>query len=133
MYGNLQIVFCTRGVCSKPEVMHISLKVTCLHETKMAASIKSEPKSEPFESVSYGEGRTDPELGQCEPRHSDPVSLEDSIMALCVTSQEGVTDEMIVREYPNIDSGKRLKALQRLLSTVPPPLLCVHASCCFRV
>ena len=87
----------------------------------MAASIKSEPKSEPFESVSYGEGRTDPELGQCEPRHSDPVSLEDSIMALCVTSQEGVTDEMIVREYPNIDSGKRLKALQRLLSTVPPP------------
>ena len=73
----------------------------------MATSIKSEP----IDSMSYGEDQSDTRL-------PDPVSLEDSIMALCVANQEGVTDEMIVREYPNIDADKRLKALQRLLSTV---------------
>ena len=75
----------------------------------MAASIKSEPIDD-HEST-----------GQTDPHHSDPVSLEESIMALCMTHQEGVTDEMIVREYPNIHADKRLKALQRLLSTVLSP------------
>lgn len=77
-------------------------------------------KSEPIESAGHGGSRAEPEPGQSDSHHSDPVSLEDSIMALCVANQEGVTDEMVVREYPNIDAGKRLKALQRLLSTVLP-------------
>ena len=77
-------------------------------------------KSEPIESTGWNESRTDADPVQTDPPHSDPVSLEDSIMSLCVANQEGVTDEIIVREYPNIDAGKRLKALQRLLSTVLP-------------
>jgi DNA-directed RNA polymerase III subunit RPC6 len=48
---------------------------------------------------------------------ADPVSLEDGILELCSKNPEGVTNEMIVEEYPGIDAGKRLKALQRLLSS----------------
>jgi hypothetical protein len=59
---------------------------------------------------------------------ADPVSLEDGILELCSKNPEGVTNEMIVEEYPGIDAGKRLKALQRLLSSV-----CVCVRVCFNI
>ena len=51
-------------------------------------------------------------------QHSDPVNLEDRILELCTEHPKGITDEMIVADQPSIDTVKRMKALQRLLSMV---------------
>lgn len=49
---------------------------------------------------------------------ADPVELEDRILELCAAHPKGVTDEMIMTDQPSIDTVKRMKALQRLLSMV---------------
>lgn len=49
---------------------------------------------------------------------ADPVNLEERILQLCAEHPKGITDEMIVADQPAIDTVKRMKALQRLLSMV---------------
>ena len=48
----------------------------------------------------------------------DPVDLEERILALCANNPKGITDEILTQDQPLIDTAKRLKALQRLLSQV---------------
>lgn len=53
--------------------------------------------------------------------HGEPVNfvdLEERILQLCSESPKGITDEMIRLDQPMLDTGRRLKALQRLLSQV---------------
>ena len=49
---------------------------------------------------------------------ADPVNLEERILQLCSEHPKGITDEMIRTDQPAIDTAKRMKALQRLLSMV---------------
>ena len=49
---------------------------------------------------------------------ADPVNLEERILQLCAKHPKGITDQMIVADQPAIDTVKRMKALQRLLSMV---------------
>ena len=49
---------------------------------------------------------------------ADPVNLEERILHLCAKYPKGITDQMIVTDQPAIDTVKRMKALQRLLSMV---------------
>lgn len=44
------------------------------------------------------------------------VDLEERILKLCTESPKGITDDTISRDQPLIDTEKRMKALQRLLS-----------------
>ncbi len=46
------------------------------------------------------------------------VDLEERILQLCAESPRGITDEVIMKDQPLLDTGIRLKALQRLLSQV---------------
>ena len=77
--------------------------------------IKQEP-IQPYAEMQQVRGVDVTDPGGAE--FTDPVSLEDKILELCSGQPQGITDDMIVTAYPGIDSGKRLKALQRLLSTV---------------
>lgn len=61
------------------------------------------------------------EVGSSSGGHPDPVSLvdlEERILQLCSESPKGITDDMIIKDQPRIDTERRLKALQRLLSQV---------------
>ena len=49
---------------------------------------------------------------------ADPVNLEERILQLCSEHPKGITDDMIRTDQPAIDTAKRMKALQRLLSMV---------------
>ena len=52
------------------------------------------------------------------PHEVDPVYLEERILTLCGENPKGITDDVIIRDQPLIDTERRLKALQRLLSQV---------------
>lgn len=49
---------------------------------------------------------------------SDPVQLEERILELCKLYPKGISDDVITKDQPHIDTSKRVKALQRLLSIV---------------
>lgn len=56
-----------------------------------------------------------------EASHPEPVNLvdlEERILQLCSESPKGITDDVISCDQPSIDTERRLKALQRLLSQV---------------
>lgn len=82
------------------------------------AAIKQEPAST-YETQSTA--RMDQSLSS-EPPVS-LVDLEERILQLCAENSKGITDEVIMKDQPLLDTGIRLKALQRLLSQV-----CVGAS-----
>lgn len=48
----------------------------------------------------------------------DFVDLEERILQLCAGTPKGITDEAISRDQPLLDTERRMKALQRLLSQV---------------
>lgn len=50
------------------------------------------------------------------PHEADPVYLEERILTLCGENPKGITDDVIIQDQPLIDTERRLKALQRLLS-----------------
>ena len=52
------------------------------------------------------------------PHEVDPVYLEERILTLCGENPKGITDDVIIQDQPLIDTERRLKALQRLLSQV---------------
>ena len=57
------------------------------------------------------------------PSHSphepvDPLLLGERILTLCSENPKGITDEIITNDQPFFDAGKRVAALQRLLSQV---------------
>ena len=46
------------------------------------------------------------------------INLEERILQLCLEKPKGITDDMITQDQPLIDTERRMKALQRLLSQV---------------
>ncbi len=57
------------------------------------------------------------------PEPGNFVDLEERILQLCSQSLKGISDDVISQDQPLLDTERRRKALQRLLSQVP--LLCV--------
>ena len=55
------------------------------------------------------------------------VDLEERILQLCAESPKGITDDLISQDQPLLDTERRIKALQRLLSQV-----CFGRSVCVR-
>ena len=59
------------------------------------------------------------------------VNLEERILQLCSDSPKGITDEIITQDQPLVDTERRLKALQRLLSQVlTRPCVCIGTCRC---
>ena len=50
--------------------------------------------------------------------HSDPVQIRERILQLCRQNPKGVSDQMISRDQPQVDTQNRMKALQWLLGEV---------------
>ena len=50
--------------------------------------------------------------------HTHMYRLENRILTLCTENPKGISDDVIVQDQPFIDTAKRVKALQRLLSQV---------------
>ena len=57
-----------------------------------------------------------PPVGLGVPESVSFVDLEERILQLCSESPNGITDDIISKDQPLIDTERRMKALQRLLS-----------------
>lgn len=72
------------------------------------------------------------ELSEATPTQAEPVNLvdlEERILQLCSESPKGITDDVISCDQPSIDTERRLKALQRLLSQVHMMALLIMCAC----